>query len=234
MKKTRKAIAGLLLGVILGLSTPAHAGMPVFDGARLVQEIIQVLDWVEQLSDMVDNYNKMVSTYDSLNGIRDMASLVNNPGLRKYLPDDVNQIIEDGYGDWETIRNANIKLDILSTTIDPASELGIEFLARQKQLANNQATIKDAYSKAATRFDDIQVLLDKVNHAPDAKDMEDLKGRIGAEAVEMQNEEIKLSMLTQMQKASRKAQNQRSSALTGIEPLLLMKTEPVSAQQGVS
>jgi len=209
MKKTRKAIAGLLLGVILGLSTPAHAGMPVIDVANLVEVVTEVICWVEQLSDMVDQYNQLVSTYDSLNGMRDMASLVNNPGLRKYLPDDVNQIIEDGYGDWETIRNANIKLDILSTTIDPASELGIEFPAKQKQLANMQATIKDAYKKSATRFDDIQVLLNKVNHAPDAKDMADLQGRIQAEHVMLQNEMIKLSMLSRMQEVSGDSQDER-------------------------
>jgi len=55
--------------------------------------------------------------------------------------------------------------------------------------------MEDGYNQASQRFSSIQVLLDKVNAAPDQKDIADLQARIQAEQVMMQNESTKLAML---------------------------------------
>jgi len=58
------------------------------------------------------------------------------------------------------------------------------------------------------------VLLDRVNSAPDAKDIADLQGRIQAEQVMMQNEANKLQMLAQLASAQRDLQIQQAREIS--------------------
>jgi type IV secretion system protein VirB5 len=67
---------------------------------------------------------------------------------------------------------------------------------------------------ASQRFADIQVLLDKVNDAPDPKDMADLQGRIQAEQVMMANEQNKLNMMSYLAQAQRDIQQQQSREIS--------------------
>jgi type IV secretion system protein VirB5 len=70
--------------------------------------------------------------------------------------------------------------------------------------------MEDGYNQASQRFSSIQVLLDKVNAAPDQKDIADLQARIQAEQVMMQNESTKLAMLGQLAQAQRDLSNQQA------------------------
>lgn len=76
--------------------TPAHA---LFGGGGGgAKEITQITSWAAQYIQMVREYNQLVAEYSSLNGIRGMADLVNNPTARKYLPDDYMSVLSTGYG----------------------------------------------------------------------------------------------------------------------------------------
>ena len=57
------------------------------------------------------------------------------------------------------------------------------------------------------RIRDIQTLLNKVNDAPDAKDIADLQGRIQAETAMLQNEQAKISMMVKLQEIQEKKMN---------------------------
>jgi type IV secretion system protein VirB5 len=192
----------LIFGLSMGNIVQA-GGIPVIDVANLAEGVLQYVELIEQYNMLVDQYNKAVEQYDSLNGIRGMADLVNNPDLRQYLPEDFQSILDGGYGNWESIRDAYKKLKIEDTPIGTDTDTAKAFEQITKQAAVNRATTEDAYSKASQRFTDIQTLLDKVNDAPDAKDIADLQARIQAEQVMLQNENIKLAMLAQLQKAQR-------------------------------
>lgn len=177
-------------------------------------ERTQIASWVLQYRQMYEQYQKLKQQYDSLNGIRGMADLVNNPALRHYLPDDYKQILDAGYGNWLEIREAAKIIDISQTSIDPNSESGKLFLKKVNQLAINKATYEAAFKRASERFSEIQVLLDKVNDAPDAKDMADLQGRIQSEQVMMANEQAKLAMLTSLAKAQEDIYAQQGKEIT--------------------
>ena len=58
------------------------------------------------------------------------------------------------------------------------------------------------------------MLLDKVNDAPDAKDMADLQGRIQSEQVMMANERNKLAMLTSLAKTQEDIYAQQGKEIT--------------------
>ncbi len=220
LKKLLGAFA-LLCGLAAGNS--AQAGIPVIDGANLAQAIIQVQSWAQQYQQMVQQIQQMQQQYNSISGIRNMGSLVNSPAARQYLPSDYSTILSQGVGQWQAIYNAAKKFDIGNSSLSGSSDVAKAFQAVAKQAAINRAGAELAYSTASQRFSDIQVLLDKVNHAPDAKDMADLQGRIQAEQVMMQNEANKLQMLTQLASAQRDLQNQQAreislKALSGSPP----------------
>ena len=180
--------------------TPAHA---LFGGAGGgAKEVTQVVSWAAQYIQMVREYNQLVEEYKSLNGVRGMASLVNNPESRKYLPAEFETILKNGYGDWSKLLEAMNE--------DATKSSSNRYEAYRKQIAINEATIAESYRQASKRFEAIQTLLDKVNDAPDAKDIQDLQARIAAEQVMLQNEQNKISMLTKLQELQQQKRKQVS------------------------
>lgn len=214
MKLFKKLFGAFALMIGLGMGNAAHAGIPVIDGANLAQAIIQVQSWAQQYSQMVQQIQQMQQQYNSISGIRNMASLVNNPAARQYLPADYATILSQGVGQWSAIRDAAKKFDVSMTSLAASSDAAGAFNQAAKQAALNRAAAETAYSTASQRFSDIQVLLDKVNNAPDAKDMADLQGRIQAEQVMMQNEANKLQMLQQLASAQRDLQIQQNKEIS--------------------
>lgn len=203
--KLKGRLVGAFFALLLGLAVvnPAHAGIPVIDGANLAQAIQQVMAWAQQYQQMVQQIEEMQRAYNNLNGARNMGSLVNNPSSRKYLPDEYQDMLSNGVGQWEAIRNASRKFDMASSSLSASSDAARAFEQVAKQAAINRASAEEAYKTASQRFNDIQVLLDRVNSAPDAKDIADLSARIQAEQVMMQNEANKLQMLAQLAQAQR-------------------------------
>jgi type IV secretion system protein VirB5 len=123
-------------------------------------------------------------------------------------------MLNQGVGQWETIRNAARRFDVSGTTLASTSDAARAFTQVANQAAINRASAEMAYNNASRRFGDIQVLLDRVNYAPDAKDMADLQGRIQAEQVMMQNEANKLQMLQQLAAAQKDLQIQQSKEIS--------------------
>lgn len=170
----------------------------------------QAASWGTQLQRMTNQFNQLKSTYDSMNGSRGMADLVNNPAARQYLPANYQDILSSGYGNWASIRSSAKVMGIEDTTLNPTSDVAKAFESTARQAALNRATMEDGYNQASQRFSSIQVLLDKVNAAPDQKDIADLQARIQAEQVMMQNENTKLAMLGQLAQAQRDLSNQQA------------------------
>lgn len=217
MKLFKKFFGALALIVGLCAGNTAHAGIPVIDTTNLAQQIQQVAAWVQQYSQMAQQIQQYATQiqqlqdeYTSLNGIRGMGNLVNNAGSRKYLPDEWSTILSQGVGQWESIRNAAKVFDLGETNLSGSSDAAKSYEQVAKQAAINRASAEEAYKTASQRFSDIQVLLDKVNDAPDAKDIADLQARVQAEQVMMQNEANKLAMLQQLALAQRDLQMQQN------------------------
>lgn len=202
-----------LIAIGLLANGGAAAGIPVIDSTNIAQAIKQVAAWGKQFQQMEQQLGQMQQQYQSLNGSRGMGNLVNNPALRQYLPSDYQSILDNGYGNSASIRSAYKRFGIEGTSLDAKSDTAKAFEANAKRAAVNRATAEEGYKQASERFAAIQVLLDKVNKAPDAKDIADLQARIQAEQVMMQNEQTKLLMLGQLAEAERDLANQRATEL---------------------
>ncbi|MEY3201039.1 MAG: hypothetical protein RIR70_589 [Pseudomonadota bacterium] len=205
VSKTLACAAAMSMWMIVA-DASAQAGIPVFDSGSLAQAI-------KQFQQMQQQFQQMQQQYNSMNGSRGMASLVNNPALRQYLPADYQTILNGGYGNSGAIRQASKIYGIENTTIGRNTDTARAFEASANQAAINRATAEEGYRQASQRFASIQVLLDKVNQAPDAKDIADLQARIQAEQVMLQNESIKLQMLAQLQQAQRDLAAQQAAEI---------------------
>ena len=202
IKRTFSAVA--TAAALAFTASPASAFLGFGGSSNIAKETTQIASWAAQYIQMVEEYNQLVEEYRSLNGMRGMASLVNNPQLRRYLPDEYKNVLSQGYGDWQALRGA---LD------NPIGSANLE-KQRRDQLAIDEAMALESYKQASRRFGDIQVLLDKINDAstPDAKDMADLQARIQAEQVMMQNEANKIAMLKNLQEIQQRKQTAQGRA----------------------
>jgi len=228
----------LMTSLVLLSASNAKAGIPVIDAANLANSVQQVVAWgqqygqmAQQIASLQQQYQQAVQQYQSLNGIRGMGSLVNNPALRKYLPDDwqstMNLLSQPGpysglSGSISQIRRAAQIASLSDTGLSGSSDIGKAFLASQTQAAMNRGLGEAGFSAASARIDAIQTLLDKVNGAPDQKDIQDLQARIQAEQTMVQNENVKLALMTQLQQAQRDIEAQQSREI-------LMKSSRSSA-----
>lgn len=214
MKALKSIFGALALFSVLSFGNYANAGIPVIDSANLAQAVQQVTAWAQQYQQMVQQIGQLQQQYQNLSGVRNMGSLVNNPAARQYLPADYQTILSQGVGQWQAIYNATKKIDISDTSLSNSSDVAQAFQAVAKQAAINRAGAEEGYKTASQRFSDIQVLLDKINAAPDAKDIADLQARIQAEQVMMQNEANKLAMLQQLASAQRDLQQQQAREIS--------------------
>lgn len=214
----KKGITQLLILLSLNFTLPAQAGIPVIDATNLAQQVQQVVAWGKQFSQMKDQFQQLQQTYNSLNGVRGMAALINNPSLRKYLPATYQDILNSGYGNSTGIRSAAKLLGIEDTSLNPNSDAAKAFDSNANQVSINRAVAEAGYAEASQRFDTIQVLLDKIDQAPDARDVAELQTRIQVEQVMMQNEQTKLMMLSQLAQAQSEISQQRAKEI-GIKAL---------------
>jgi type IV secretion system protein VirB5 len=170
----------------------------------------QAISWGTQLEEMKNQFEQLQTTYRSLNGSRGMADLINNPELRQYLPANFQDILAGGYGNSDAIREAAKLFGVDETTLDAASSAASLFNANANHGTIYRATMEDGYNRASQRFADLQVLLDKINDAPDAKDIADLQARIQVEQAMLQNESIKLATLSHLAQAQQELATQQS------------------------
>ena len=210
----------------------AHGGLPVYDGAALMNSVnswaVQAQSMASQLKElqqqyqvMQQQYQQLQQTYNSISGIRNMGDIVNNPALRKYLPPDYQQVLTLGTGvangNYGTLdgavngmKQATKILDIADTGLDPNSPAGKAYQNAQNQAAVNRVLAEESFRQSGVRIDDLQQLLNKVNNAPDDKDIQDLQARIQAEQVMLQNESIRLASLAQLAQAQRDITEQQA------------------------
>ena len=223
MKRLMKVTA---MGLALLSVGQARAGIPVIDGANLFNSAAQVVAWGKQYTQMATQYAKQVQQfqqavqqYQSLNGVRGMGALVNNPAIRRYLPNEWGQAVNliDSPGGFtglqnkiNSIRTASQLVSAADTGLNLSSNAAKMFVGAQNQAAINRALSEEGYKQASHRITAIQSLIDKVDDAPDAKDVADLQARIQAEQAMVQNEMVKLAAMGQLQQAQRDLMAQQS------------------------
>lgn len=185
----------------------------VIDVAAIGQLASQAATLGQQLSEMKNQVAQLKNTYDSLNGSRGLGTIMNNPALRNYLPQDWQNVYDSvkqgGYAGLSGTAKT-----LYTQIYDSCKHITVD----DQRLACESSAVKgaqdkgfalDAYSKAQDRMSQIDELMAQINQTHDPKAIAELQARIAVEQANIQNEQTKLKMYAMVAAAEDKVQQQQ-------------------------
>jgi type IV secretion system protein VirB5 len=198
-------------------ATGAQAQMAVTDPALT---LMTQASWVKQAADMArqiqqaqQQLTQAKQTYDSLNGSRGISNLLRNPSLYNYLPPDAANAMRvntSGLSGTDALL-ANMRLlGIEQTSLDPRSETGTNFTARQTSNANYQLLNDQAYQAANNRIKQLDSMVKSIDGATDPMAINALSVRVAAEQAMIANEQARLAVLAESAANIQRVQEQQS------------------------
>lgn len=211
----------IFLGVALTtlITATAYAQIPVTDGLSIAtnvsNQVETIAKWKLQYDQMMSQINNMERQYTSLTGSRGLGTIMNNPSMRDYLPQDwqgvYDRVKSGGYsgltGTGRSVYQSNQIYD--SCAFISVADQRTACEARAVKGAQDKGFALDAYNAAKGRIGQIDQLMGQINSTQDPKAIAELQARIGAEQANIQNEQTKLQMYSMVAAAEDKVQAQR-------------------------
>ena len=220
-KRTKRLLSGIaVFAALAGAGTGAHAQVPVTvttDLPATMNQIETIMKWTEQLKSMGQQLDQMKQVYGTLQGMRNLGSLMNNDLLTQYLPQDyvgaVQALKNGGGGSFAGISgsvNDIVRANQLRSCADLNSDPAMRTTCTQQwqQLALQKQIGDMGYRKASDNIRNLQTFVGSINSSTDQKAISEVQARIQVETVRMQNEQIKLSTIQAMEEADRRLQQQ--------------------------
>ncbi|MGJ7558353.1 P-type DNA transfer protein VirB5 [Variovorax sp. RB3P1] len=213
---------GAAVATCMGLMHAVHAQVPVTvtsDIPATVNQIETIAKWMEQLSAMDKQLDQMKQLYGTLQGARNMGSLLNSDLLKQYLPEDyvaATRAMQDNGGAFAGISGAIddiVRASQLRSCAQLNADPGMRLRCTQQwqQLALQKHIGDLGYRKAAQNIRNLQTFVGSINASTDQKTIAEVQARIQVETVRMQNEQIKLSAIQSMQEADRQLRRQAAT-----------------------
>lgn len=188
----------------------------VADAPATMNHIETILKWTEQLRSMSKQLDQMKEVYHTLQGTRNLGSLLNNELVNQYLPQDfaaAASALKSGTGAFAGI-SGSLSDTVRAHQLRNCAELNRDVSMRKacdqqwQQLALQKQIGEMGYRKAAENIRNLQSFVQSINASSDVKAIGEVQARIQVETVRMQNEQIKLSTIQAMQEADRRMQQQ--------------------------
>ncbi len=201
-KRLKVAAATCLVAGTLGAGNANAQGIPVMDIANLIQTLLQVLNDVTEIENQVQQIAQLESQVRSINGVRNLGNIMNNPMLRNYVPAEaytyLNAVNTSGYsglnGTARALRDAGMVYNCMDLT--GAARTGCQ--AALAQPYQQKGLLQDAMRAAAGRLTQINSLMDQINATSDQKAVQEIQARIGAENALLAHEVSQVQMLQGM------------------------------------
>jgi type IV secretion system protein VirB5 len=209
-------VAGLVL-LCTAWAPGARAGVPVIDGANLVQSVQQVIQQIQQVEQQIAQLQQLQQQFASMNGIRGLANMANNPLLQNYIPRDAAQVLRGistgGYqglsGAARAAREAGGMLyncENVSDTRDRAQcEASLSAPYQQRQF------VEDALGNAGQRMQQISQLLGAAAGAADPKAISEIQARIAGEQAMLTHELTQIQLVAQWAQAQQDVERARAA-----------------------
>jgi len=198
---TRLKVAAAVL-IAFGASNARAQGIPVMDIANLIQTILQVLNDVTEISNQVQQIQQLQSQVDSINGIRNLGQVFNNPMLKNYVPAEaytyLNAVNTSGYSGLNTTARALRDAGMVYNCMDLAGGARTDCQATLAQPYQQKGLLQDAMRSASGRLSQINSLMDQINGTSDQKAIQEIQARIGAENALLAHEVSQVQMLQGM------------------------------------
>lgn len=224
MKKLAVALFSLLI------ANTASAQIPVTDvalnGQTAANQVATMAQWAQQIVEMKNQYDQMTQQYaqmqldySAVTGSRGLGTIMNDPSLRDYLPDDwqgvYDSVKSQGYsglsGTAATVYNQNRIYDSCAHISMADQRTLCE--ARAVKASQDKGFALDAYDAARGRLTQIDQLMGQINATDDPKSIAELQGRIQAEQAMIQNEQTKLQLYDMVAQAEDRVQQQQQREL---------------------
>jgi type IV secretion system protein VirB5 len=198
---TRLKVAAAVLIAVSGGNVRAQ-GIPVIDVANLVQTILQVLNDVTEISNQVQQIQQLQTQVDSINGIRNLGQVFNNPMLKNYVPAEaytyLNAVNTSGYSGLSATAKALRDAGMAYNCMDLAGSARTDCQAALAQPYQQKGLLQDAMKSASGRLSQINALMDQINGTSDQKAIQEIQARIGAENALLAHEVSQVQMLQGM------------------------------------
>ncbi len=209
--------AALAATLILSAGSAAGQGIPVIDQtaiAKQIESIAQLKAQLDALNQQVEQAQQLYGSLNKLTNMADVASVLNDPDVRKALPSDFTAIESllkgnstDTFGD-----SAAKFLQENSTYRTSADDFYAQELTRiQSQNAGQMSLGQQIYDAATKRIDGIDQLRQQISTASDAKDIADLQARLQVESAFLQNDVLRMEGLKMVQQAQAQVDEQRKA-----------------------
>jgi type IV secretion system protein VirB5 len=209
-----KTFAALALAASVGGAQAS--GIPVIDAASLTKHIEQVVTLGKQLENAREQLGQLQELHGSLNkmtNMSDVAKLLNDPNIRRALPDDFGQmeaLLKGDAGKYSDSYNRHLEENTIYQPQD-ANDFYAQELERVRKKNAGQMTVGEQMYQAATkRIDGIDELRKKISQSKDAKETLDLQARLQAESAYLQTDVLRMQALQTVQQAQVQVEEQRS------------------------
>ena len=198
---TRLKVAAAVL-VAIGAGNARAGGIPVIDVANLVQTVLQVLNDVTEISNQVQQITQLQSQIDSINGMRYLGNVFNNPMLRNYVPAEaytyINAVNTSGYAGLNATAKALRDAGMVYNCMDMTGDARTSCQAALAQPYQTKGLLQDAMKSAAGRLTQINSLMGQIDATTDQKAVQEIQARIGAENALLAHEMSQVQMLQGM------------------------------------
>lgn len=217
MASHRLHAAALAAAIVLSAGGAAGQGIPVIDQTAILKHIESIAQLKSQLDALHQQIEQAQQLYGSLNKLTDMAdvaSVLNDPAIRKALPSDFAAIegLLKGDGTGVFKDSASKFLEGNSTYHTDADDFYAKELARvQNKNAGQMSLGQQIYDVATKRINGIDQLREKISTAGDAKEIADLQARLQAEQAFLQTDVLRMEGLRMVQQAQNQVDEQRKA-----------------------
>jgi type IV secretion system protein VirB5 len=201
-KRLKAAAAACVVAGSLSAGSARATGIPVVDIANLIQTILQVLNDVTEISNQVQQIMQLEDQLKSINGIRNLGNVFNNPTLKNYVPAEaytyLNAVNTSGYSGLSATAKALRDVGMVYNCMDLAGTARTSCQAALAQPYQQKGLLQDAMKSAAGRLSQIQSLMGQINATSDQKAVQEIQARIGAENALLAHEVSQVQMLQGM------------------------------------
>ena len=217
MERLKTGLALVLMAALVPVGTVSAQGIPVIDETAIAKQIESITQLKSQLDTLNQQLQQAQQLYASLNKVTnmaDVAGLLNDPSIRKALPQDFNAIegLLKGKDTGVLGNSASKFLDDNSTYRTSANDFYAQELAHaQNQNAGQMSLGQQIYDAATKRIDGIDQLRQQISAAADAKDIADLQARLQAETAFLQTDVLRMQALQMVQQAQVQVDDQRKA-----------------------
>ncbi len=213
----RAACVALGLTCGAGLAWSQAAVVVVGDIPATVNHVETIAKWAEQLRGMTQQLEQMRQVYGTLEGTRNLGSILSSDLQQQYLPQNyvtaAKSLMSGGGGEFAAISGSLADI-VKANQLRTCAELNADIASRNactaqwQQLALQKQVGDMGYQKAAENIRNLQTFVGSINASTDVKAINEVQARIQVETVRMQNEQVKLATIQAMQDADRRMKQQ--------------------------